>query len=331
MTLDPARRAGLERARALAIARDHFGVADGEVAAAPFGVAVADAQRTVVVVSSDDLAVLGGVLVWLNRREVTAADVVFAEHAGVHARRLAVLAHAASAWSLDGTSVSPAKPAPIDAPREVEGDVSGLVALIERSGGRAVTEDGIVRAEYLGLEVGRVVYGDGGPVLEVGVGRFDREAAALLHSGTGAEPSLNRVLDQVREHRRPGAPGHPIGRLARERWLRESLWRDRSAVGVVDAEFVEPIPPRRSLLDVVPAAMVGRDVRDGGRSVLVVCSVGADLGLVPACADLVAVHQPDEVRIALPERDHLPYLDALLASLPVAAAVVGVDPPWSDG
>ena len=96
MSLDPARRAGLERARAAAIARAHLEL-DAEldsvsIDAAPFGVVVASSDHAVVVSSVDDLSVLGGVLVWLDRNDVGRADFVAEHHAGVHARRAAMLA-----------------------------------------------------------------------------------------------------------------------------------------------------------------------------------------------------------------------------------------------
>lgn len=328
MSLDPARRAGLERSRARSIARDHFDIDEStaDVFAAPFGVAVtAGDGRVCIVASSDDLAVLGGLLVWLDRHRPETAAAVFEHHAGVHARRLRVLAPEVTPWSLDGSGVSAATPEPISAPRPVEGDVTALVALIERSGAQVVAEDGLVRAEVEGLEVARIVYGEAGPVLEVGVGRFDREAGALLHAERSVESSLEGVIEQVRPHRRPGAAPHAVGRLGRERWLREVIRRRPDLAGVTDPRLVEPVPPRRSLLEVGPAALVGHD---GSDTVLVVCSVGADLGLVPATADLVAVHQPDEVRFVLPGRDHLPHLDRLIGRLGRPASLLAVDPPW---
>ncbi len=70
--------------------------------------------------------------------------------------------------------------------------------------------------------------------------------------------------------------------------------------------------------------------RDGDRRVLVVCSVGVDLGLIPAIADLVSVHAPSEVRIVMPERDRLPYVERLASRLPVPASFRSVGTPWVD-
>ena len=333
MSLDPARRAGLERARALAIARDHLHL-DTEgatVDAAPFGVAVrvgAGSTVTAVIVSSvDDLSVLGGALVWLDRNPAAVAHLVVEHHTGIHARRAAVLAPDLQLHGLTGSDVHSAVVAPIAEPRRAPDDITPLVAMIERSGAQAVTEDGIVRAEVAGLEVGRVVVGPKGSSLEVGVGRFDREAGALLHADRPVEPTLVSTIDQIRKHRTAGAVAHPVNRIGRERWLRELVRVDPSLAGITDPELVEPVPPRTSLLEASAAALLGVD---GGRRVLVVFSVGVELGLVPAAADLVAAHRPDEVRFVLPARDRLPYLERLVERLGVPVSFADIKVPWVD-
>ncbi|MEM8708608.1 MAG: hypothetical protein AAGE98_19250 [Actinomycetota bacterium] len=332
MSLDPARRAGLERARAAAIARDHFEL-DAELDsvsldAAPFGVVVASEAHAVVVSSADELGLLGGVLVWLDRNPRSRADLVVEHHAGVQARRAQVLAPELTVHALDGAAVGPATADPITDPHPVADDIAPLVALIERSGAQAVIEDGIVRAEVAGLEVGRVVDGPGGSVLEVGVGRFDREAGALLHADRPIEPTLVDTIEQVRGHRTSGAPLHAVNRIGRERWLRDRVRRDPAIAGIDAPVLVEPIPPRTSLLEPSAAALLG-DV--DGRSVLVVCSVGVELGLVPATADLVSRHAPDEVRFVLPARDRLPYLERLAQRLRVPVSFADIDVPWAVG
>ena len=333
MTLDPARRAGLERARALAIARDqfHLDTEGASVDAAPFGVAVcigADGSRTALIVSSvDDLSVLGGALVWLGRNPADAARLVGEHPAGGHARRAAVLAPDLGIHELVGSDVRAAVVAPISEPHPTPADITPLVAMIERSGAQAVIEDGIVRAEVAGLEVARVVTGPAGSSIEVGVGRFDREAGALLHSDRPVEPTLVATIEQVREHRTVGAVAHPVNRIGRERWLRELVRVDPDLAGIESPRLVEPIPPRASLLEASAAALLGTD---GDRRVLVVCSVGVELGLVPAAADLVAAHRPDEVRLVLPARDRLPYLDRLAGRLGVSVSFCDIAAPWVD-
>ena len=60
------------------------------------------------------------------------------------------------------------------------------------------------------------------------------------------------------------------------------------------------------------------------------CTVGADLGVVPAVADLIMRHRPDLVRIVLPQRDVLPHLQQLVTRLGVPTELLGIDPPWQN-
>jgi hypothetical protein len=228
---------------------------------------------------------------------------------------------------LDGAQLAPAEPAPIAEPHETPSDTAPLVAMIERSGAVAVDEDGIIRAEVAGLEVGRVVTGPAGSVLEVGVGRFDREAGALLHADRPVEPTLVDTIEQVRQHRHPGAASHPVNRIGRERWLRTLVLDDPASVGCTSLSLVEPVPPRTSLLETRPAALFGPTVDDA--TAVVVCTVGVDLGVVPEIVDLLTVTGADEARIVIPERDQLPYLGDLLSLLPAPSALISIDPPWA--
>ncbi|MDG1411660.1 MAG: hypothetical protein P8L46_04725 [Acidimicrobiales bacterium] len=334
MSLDPAQRAGLERARAVALAREQFeldaSADDVEVDAAPFGVTVHSSTRAVVVVSSDDLAVLGGVLVWRQRHPDVDVDVVVEHHAGTHARRVDMVAPEMTVWSLGSQgapSVLAVTPDVLPEPHPTTPGTASIVAMIKRCGASIVVEDGIVRAEVMGLEVGRVVESASGPTLEVGVGRFDREAGVLLHAGRDIEETLADVIGRVAKHRQEGVPAHAINRLARERWLREVILNDPGLARISAASLVEPIPPRSNLLDACPAALFGKD---GEADVLVVCTVGADLGVVPAVADLIMRHRPDLVRIVLPQRDVLPHLQQLVTRLGVPTELLGIDPPWQN-
>ena len=332
MSLDPAQRAGLERARAIALAREQFELdasTDGvEVDTAPFGVTVHSSSRAVVVVSSDDPAVLGGVLVWRQRHPNVEVELVVEHHAGTHARRIEMIAPEMTVWSLGakGTPlVLATTPEVLPEPHPATPDTASIVAMIKRCGASVVVEDGIVRAEVLGLEVGRVVESPSGPTFEVGVGRFDREAGVLLHAGRDIEETLVDVIARVAPHRQEAVPAHAINRLARERWLREVVFRDPGLARISAPSLVEPIPPRSNLLDACPAALLGHD---GEAVVLVVCTVGADLGVVPAVADLIVRHRPDMVRIVLPRRDILPHLQQLVTRLGVPTELLGIDPPW---
>ncbi len=315
----------------MALAREQFeldaSTGGVEVDAAPFGVTVHSSDRAVVVVSSDDLAVLGGVIVWIDRLGLDSVALVAEHNAGVHARRVAVLAPEVTVHQLSGTTASPAAADPIPEPQPGLEDLAALVAVIERSGAQAVEEDGIMRAEVAGLEVGRVVEAPSGPMLEVGVGRFDREAGALLHADRPVEPNLVSTIELVSGHRRAGAPSHAINRIGRERWLRDVVRKNPGEWGLDNLALVEPIPPRTSLLEAGPAALMAER---GGVRTLVVCSVGVELGLIPEAADLVSRHDPDAVLILIPARDQLPFLSRLAGRLPVPTTLASIDVPWAD-
>lgn len=329
MALDADRRAQLERARAEGLLRRCFDVdpAALDIVPAPFGTIARDGDRVWIVSMSDDLAALGGVLVWIDRHQPDSIDLIVDHHAGVHARRLGQLAPTGRVWRVEGDTVVEADAEPIPPTTPRPDDAAHLEAVLVDEGLEVVCEDGVLRGELAGLEVARILHGPDGPVLEAGVGRFDREAGALLRGGQDPAEAVAATAAQVRPHRTPGALSHAINRLARERWLRQVVVEDPGAVGVSLPSLVEPIPPRANLLEQVPAALMGTD---GDRSVLVVCSVGVDLGLVPAIVDLIAVHGPDEVRVVVPERDRLPHLERLLTRLPVPASILHVGVPWVD-
>jgi len=333
MALDANRRALLEQSRAEALLRNSFGLdpASLELSAAPFGVCArpsdSSGNRAWIVSMSDDLAALGGVLVWLDRERPAEVDLVFDHHAGIHARRVALLAPECRVWQVEGDSVTLAVADAISPPLPRPLDAAHLEAPLVELGLEVVCEDGILRGEIAGLEVARILHGADGPVLEAGVGRFDREAGVLLHAGRSPVEAVADAAAQVRPHRTSGAVSHAVNRLARERWLRHLVLHDSAAFDLDLPSLVEPIPPRANLLEVVPAALLGTD---GDRSVLLVCSVGVDLGLVPAIADLLAVHRPDLVRIVVPERDRLPHLERLVSRLPLPADIRTIATPWVD-
>ena len=84
--------------------------------------------------------------------------------------------------------------------------------------------------------------------------------------------------------------------------------------------------PRANLKDVVPCVAVG--VAADGEAVVVVCSVGIDLDLVPFAADARGAVGLGEARLllAVPERDDHPVTRALAARLRRPAEVVAVVP-----
>ena len=194
---------------------------------------------------------------------------------------------------------------------------------IESAGADVVVEDGVVRAEFAGLEVGRVVRHEQESLLEVGIGFYDRQAGVLLHGDRPPEATLRDVVDLVASHRRAGAAPHPLNRMARARWLRHSALVDPASVGCTILEPVEPIPARVGLLDDGPAAAIDPD-----EGTLLLGVIAGDPTLLPVLADLLRRHEPLRVRVLTPARDLFGWIQDALDELPVPASVVGVTPPW---
>ena len=86
----------------------------------------------------------------------------------------------------------------------------------------------------------------GAPRLEVGVGRHDREAFAMIHGRLPTAEALAAVVDAVLAQRRPDAPPHPLNRLAAERWLRCRVMARPEVVGARSLAPIDPPRPRAS-------------------------------------------------------------------------------------
>jgi hypothetical protein len=154
--------------------------------------------------------------------------------------------------------------------------------------------------------------GDGGVLLEVGVGANDREAFRLLHGDMPTVEALASVVEAVTAHRSPQAPQHPLNRLGQERYLRWQLEQDPGAVGMERVAPAAPPIPRPNLKDPIPCVAVGTDA--GGADHTIVCSVGVDVDLVGFVADVQA-HDDRPVIVVLRERDRVAITDDLLGVL----------------
>jgi len=195
--------------------------------------------------------------------------------------------------------------------------------LCSGAGVETVVEHGMWRGEILGLEVARLVDG----ITEVGVGRFDREAGALLHGDQPTSQALAAAADQVRSQRHPGAGAHPLATLARERWLRHTLLADPTLVGLTTLAALDPATERTNLRDPAPAFAWGTN--PDGQNVLVACSTGVDVNLVPQTAELIVRHQPDLVIVVVPPRDQLPVVKKSVQLLAAPTNLVPLEGPWT--
>lgn len=336
MSLGPEQRARLLRAKLEALARDDLGLV-GEAFESGASAAMVVVDGTAAALLDDPSpAPFAGAVLLAARRDLDRLVVYADDHADV-------LARWASYFELGGTGVEVRRvadgaavdaiaapiPSPMPAP-EVDAD---LLATLEAAGVDVVVEQGTVRGEVLGLEVARLVRwpaevgGDDELHLEAGVGRFDRDAVAAARPDDPPAESLARAVQRVREYRYPGAPVHPLQVLARSRWLRADVLADPGLVGAVELVAADMTTEAEGLKDLHPAAAVGR--REDGTPIVVVCSSGVDLALVPLAADTRALHDPDaELVVAVPGRDLHAATTTLLEHLVRPATAVGLVPGW---
>ena len=296
---------------------------------------------------------LGGALAWAVRRGATALHVIAEDATGLLARRAEQLDLPVTIWFAVDRALLPAVVEPLSPPPPARADHLALAPLIEQAGAAVVVEHGVVFGEVRGLEVCRVVdepttghvaeIGDAllapalldadalaeraarapvGVMLEVGVGANDREAFQLLHGDVPTLEALSGVVASVHAHRTPGAPHHPLNRLARERYLRWRIEQQPDLVGLAHVERAEPPVPRPNLRDPVPCVARGADA--AGSPIALVCSTGVDLDLIPYVAD---VQRGDAglVRVVLPTRDLVPLTQELAGLLRGPVELVAVD------
>jgi hypothetical protein len=280
----------------------------------------------------------GAALAWSLRRGLATLDVLVEAQvsgvegvpgpAGVISRRAAELASPPSVWEIHGRDLVVASPVAAHITGDAVGGDTEIVAeladLMRRHGVDPIIEHGVLRGDYLGLEVARVVAGR----LQVGVGRHDRSARAEMRPGESLGDALDEVVSAVKARRRAGAMRHPANTLARGRWLRAVVCANPALVGAAELHPVAPPMPWFDLPEAGAAPCEGTWVSDGARLVAV-CSVGSDVDLVPTAADCRAVHRPDaDLLLVVPDGDDFPLVHEMSASLSRPARIVTVAPGW---
>jgi len=275
---------------------------------------------------------LGTAIIWGKANNCTRMNLIVDEGAGE-------LGHAASAfrdpapvvWLAKGRSISEVSPtAPhVSPPPECVAYTADLV----EAGLDVVADHGVWLGEINGLEVARVGVRDGECSMDIGVGAYDQFASAALNMDRDHTDELARVVAMVRPHRIKGAAPHAIGRLVRSRWLRAQVMRKPELIGL---HALNPIPllrARPGLMESQPAAGLGRR---GPHHVLVVFTVGLDLGVAETAAGLAGQHSTseggegvDEVIVVVPGRDlHQRIIDSVDA-LALPSTVVAVEGEWA--
>lgn len=306
-----------------------FGTGLGERTPVAFGGGAALVSASTAWVLLDDPSVhgLGSVLAWARNRGSDRL-VVIADEVGDLARQADYFADPPLVLGIHGRELVRGVPTdPIEAATAPEAALA-LTGDLAAAGLDVVVEHGVVAGEVLGLEVARVVIDpDGTGRIEVGVGRNDREAFTMLHGNLPPEAAIRMVADAVRQHRRAGAPSHPLNRLGGERWLLAHLLADPARLVGWQLQPVPGPVPRVSVNDRLPAFAFGTDA--DGAPVVLATSVGIDLELVPRAADVRARECPDATLvIAVPARDAHAVTTHLAALLAEPAEVLPVEGDW---
>ena len=346
------RLAGLRRVKLRALVRDHWQPdtsAAGEVVVGtnPGGATLLQSGtgRGWALVDDGSVAGFGAAMVWAHRRRCSALDVLVDDRgtasSAIIARRAALFARPPTVWRVEDRVLEPAVPAaasPAGAAVLLAGDAPGqavptevldaFAAEIAAHGAVPMIEHGTLRAEVLGLEVARVVRDPaGGWSLSIGVGRHDREARQELRPGEPVGDALDDVVAVVRQWRTAGHRRHPANTLARERLLRAAVIAHPELAGAASLNPVASPLPTGDLRAPAPAGALGLD--PGGHPVIVVCSTGIDVDLVPTAADIRALHAPGaRLVLVLPAADAYPLTRDLAAALAQPAEVRTVGEDW---
>ncbi len=326
---DDTRRSRLIGIKLRALVGDHLGRSVSEPAEFSLGGALRDGDDAWVYLDRRPEDRLGAALGWMIRSGASRLHLIAEDGVGTLARRALEFDLPISVWQPDGRSLLAAEPTLLvpSAPAPDHHEI--LRPLIIEGGADPIVEHGVLTGEVRGLEVCRVVDAASGATrLEVGVGEHDREAFQMLHGDVPTVESLARVVDTVREHRRPTAAPHPLKALGAERLIRWRVEQQPDLVGATVIAAAPPPVPRLNLKDPVPCVAVG--ISAGGDRIVVVCSSGVDLDLIPYAADArLALGESgvggEELVVALPSRDRIGLVGEIADRLRHSVSFVSVD------
>ena len=233
-----------------------------------YGAGLVSGTRGALYVTREHIRSIGPTLLWMLKHQLTEIDLVIEGDGGIPARRAQALTCELRVWHMQNGKLERAQPTPHLPKIEVPQSHEQFAATIQDCGALPVREHGVLTGEVLGLEVCRVVDTPNGPRLEVGVGAIDRETFQLVNSHRTIEDSLTEVVGIVRAHRTPGAPHHPLGKMAGERLLRHRVINDPALIGAASLKPAEPPIPRGGMRESTPCAAIGTDL-DGNPIVAV--------------------------------------------------------------
>jgi len=327
VTEDRSRRASLTAAKLGALVREHLGkVLHNTPGAFAGGAALVHDGAAWVLAGERPERAVGPALAWARANGVSAVNLLADSATGLLARRAGEFDDPPTVWRIEGRALAPAEASPLPAPVPLDPRFEVFREQIAAAGAVPVVEHGVLAGEVDGLEVCRAILdpqADRGVRLAVGIGPHDRDAFQLVHGGVPIADALAGVVERISAVRHPGAAPHALNRLAQERAVRADLVRNPGRVGASTLALVEPPVPRTNLKESTPCVAMGTAL--DGNPVVVVCSVGIDLDLVPFAADARLAIDPDaQLILAVPERDAHPVTRALAARLLRPAAVTTV-------
>ncbi|MDQ2725249.1 MAG: hypothetical protein M3Y36_07115 [Actinomycetota bacterium] len=346
-SLDPGQRRSLLGVEATALGRAQWpDAATGDVGSFAGGVTLIEVGtgRGWVLHDGGSAMSLGAALGWAENHQVGELHVLIDSTRGtekgeqgngvpaaVMARRAQAFRGQPEVWSVAGRELQRVRPAAVAVtarPAAVPADTSRWEAVLVGHGVQPVIEHGALRGDVLGLEVVRLVDDGGhGWRLAVGVGDHDREARREMAPDEDPFAALDQVVALVRTWRSPGARLHPANTLASERWLRSIVTSRPALAGAAALVPLAPPVERSDLRHRSPAPAAGTDL--DGRPVVVVCSTGVDIDLVPAAADSRLLDgRAARLVIVVPEGDDHPLTRRLAARLEDPAAIVTVPRDW---
>jgi len=329
VALDPERRRQLHAMKLSSIVSAHLELSVEELLGTDDGASAKLSDGSVAVLAEErHHRALGGALASSARSSGNEVHLFTTDAGDVLARRASLFSGPITVWEIEKDRTIKATPAQPLAETKALG-APELIATLEESGLEVVSEHGVIVGEVEGLEVARIISGDNGDRIDVGVGAHDREAFGLLHGDLPTALAIEQVANVVRSHRVPGAEPHPLNRLGAERWLRAHLISHPEKVGMKVLKAAAPPVERTNLKEAVPA--VAKGVSLDGRDTVVVSAVGIDLDLVPFAADARLLHNPEaELKITVPQRDGHQILEDLVDRLVDPAEIIRIEDGWRE-
>lgn len=273
----------------------------------------------------DDGRALGPALAWAGRQpKAERLNLIVSTQASLFAYQAAAFSFPIKVYQIGAKSLTSATAEPPEVRAELHADLAQYRALFVEAGARAVIEQNMLIAEVLGLEVARAFMADGLATLEIGIGRLDREAHQLINSQRPKAEILIDAVSLVKKYRHIGAAPHPLNRIARERFVRSLLIDAPELVGAKELKPIEGLRIAPDLRTPWPAMATGADISD--RPLIVACSVGVDLALVPMAGEVRMLDgRGARLLFAMPARDLHPITTMLAGFLIAPVEMVPLD------